>query len=159
MAIHAFPSSGPNQMLGWSDLSLTITAEVIYQDCMEAGSQEALIAAGSLARGREPCKAYPGWGRVSPWNTLTAATQPPEGELGWQASRILQEHGILSWTGDEEEVVRLATEQKIRIWPNHVCIAGAYYDCILSSIRNRKGTRTGLYMYGLDGVDGNEKRQ
>ena len=134
LATHALPSFGPNQMLGWSDLGLTIIAEVasIYQDRGEGGSPEVLVAAGSLALGREPCKAYPGWGIVSPWNTATAITQPPKGgpenHIGWQVGRISQEHGILTWTGDGKEVVPLVIGQKIRIWPNHACIAGACYD-------------------------------
>lgn len=68
LATHALPRSSPNEMLTWSDLGLTVVAEVasIYPGRGNGGSREALIAAGSLALGREPCKAYPGRGIVSP---------------------------------------------------------------------------------------------
>lgn len=130
LATHALSA----QMLSWSDLALTIVAEVtsIYPSRGKGGRSEALIAAGSLALGREPCKAYSGWGIVSPWNIPNAQnpTAGPEDHQGWQVGRISQEHGILTWTGDTEPTP-LTIGQKIRIFPNHACIAGAGFDYYL----------------------------
>jgi D-serine ammonia-lyase len=130
LATHAL--SAP--MLSWSDLALTIVAEVasIYPGRGKGGFPEALIAAGSLALGREPCKAYSGWGIVSPWNIPDAQhpTAGPEHHEGWQVGRISQEHGILTWSGDVEPSP-LTVGQKIRIFPNHACIAGAGFDYYL----------------------------
>jgi len=112
-------------------LALTIMAEVvsIYPGRGEGGRSEALIAAGSLALGREPCKAYSGWGIVSPWNVLNAQFPEagPEDLEGWHVGRISQEHGILTWNGDGIQLP-LAIGQKVRIFPNHACVAGACFD-------------------------------
>lgn len=121
-------------MLNWSDLALTVMAEVasIYPGGGKGGRSEALIAAGSLALGREPCKAYSGWGIVLPWN-ISGAQYPeagPEDHEGWQVGRISQEHGILTWSGDGEPSP-LVIGQKIRIFPNHACVAGASFDWYL----------------------------
>ncbi|KAA8575178.1 hypothetical protein EYC84_004376 [Monilinia fructicola] len=111
LATHALPED----ILSWSSVAITILAEVacLYPSRGESGSPEALITAGSLAIGREPCKAYPGWGILSPWNRTSFAlpNTGPEGYSGWQISRISQEH--------------------VRIWPNHACIAGAGYGWYL----------------------------
>jgi D-serine deaminase-like pyridoxal phosphate-dependent protein len=130
LATHALSSP----MLSWSDLALTIMVEVasIYPGRGKGGRTEALIAAGSLALGREPCKAYSGWGIVSPWN-IPNSQQPkarPEDHEGWQVGRISQEHGILTWSGDREPSP-LAIGQKIRVFPNHACVAGACFDWYL----------------------------
>lgn len=70
----------------WSSVAITILAEIasIYPSRSESGSPEALITAGSLAIGREPCKAYPGWGILSPWNRTSFAlpNTGPEGYSG-----------------------------------------------------------------------------
>lgn len=116
-----------------ADLALTILAEVIsvYEERKPA---EALIAAGTLALGREPCKAYSGWGIVSDWglNQEPSTGQNDDGRSGWQLGRISQEHGIL--TKDPSALrspARLTVGQKIRIWPNHACIAGAMFGWYL----------------------------
>ena len=89
---------------------------------------EALLAAGSLALGREPCKSYPGWGKVTPWNTTEATTGNGS---GWMLGRISQEHGILTKDEDSKSQAELHVGQKVRIWPNHACIAGAGYGWYL----------------------------
>jgi D-serine ammonia-lyase len=130
LATHALSSP----MLGWSDLALTIMVEVasIYPGRGEGGRSEALIAAGSLALGLEPCKAYPGWGIVSPWNIPNSQSLQagPEDHEGWQVGRISQEHGILTWKGNRSPLP-LVIGQKVRIFPNHACIAGACFDWYL----------------------------
>jgi D-serine ammonia-lyase len=130
LATHALST----KMLSWSDLALTIVVEVtsIYPGRGKGGRSEALIAAGSLALGREPCKAYSGWGIVSPWN-IPNTQNPiagPEDHEGWQVGRISQEHGILTWSGNVEPSP-LAIGQKIRIFPNHAYISGAGFDYYL----------------------------
>ena len=111
----------PNGELSTADLALTILAEVvsIYP---ERG--EALIAAGTLALGREPCNSYSGWGRISPWNTTSA-------ETGWIIDRISQEHSILSKDRNAANHAELHVGQKVRIWPNHACVAGAGFGWYL----------------------------
>jgi len=125
--------------LSTADIALTMLAEVasVYED---RESPEALIAAGSLALGREPCKSYNGWGIVSDWGM---AFPSGTGRSGWQVGRISQEHGILtkdSSADHDPDVVSVTriprTEdlrpgQKIRIFPNHACIAGAGFGWYL----------------------------
>ena len=105
----------PSSQLSTADLALTILAEVvsIYPE-----REEALIAAGTLALGREPCRSYEGWGRITPWNTNAA-------ETGWKIGRISQEHSILTKEGNADKHAELHVGQRLRIWPNHACIAGA----------------------------------
>jgi D-serine ammonia-lyase len=125
----------PHTMLGWNDLALTIVAEIasLYPGRGKNGSPEALVGSGSLALGREPCKAYPGWGILSPWNRLDVPlpASGTEGHVGWQVERISQEHGILAWSGESIEADKLEVGQKVRIWPNHACIAGAGFGWYL----------------------------
>lgn len=43
--------------------------------------------------------------------------------------RISQEHGIVSFeNGNHKRELPLRVGQKVRIWPNHACIASAGYD-------------------------------
>lgn len=143
------PSTLPPSALSTNDIGLTILAEVtsLYPD---RSPPEALIAAGSLALGREPCKSYPGWGIVTDWGfpSLSSSSSSPAGpgagRSGWQVGRISQEHGILTSAthGDAQEDDRagageLAVGQKVRIWPNHACVAGAgfgWYMVVDSSL-------------------------
>ncbi|KAJ8066326.1 hypothetical protein OCU04_005402 [Sclerotinia nivalis] len=137
LATHALPED----ILSWSSVAITILAEIasLYPSRGVAGSPEALITAGSLALGREPCKAYPGWGILSPWNRTSFAlpNTGPEGYSGWQISRISQEHGILTNPGKNDS--ELSIGQKVRVWPNHACIAGAGYGWYLIVDETRKG--------------------
>lgn len=147
-------SSSPSpSTLSTSDIGLTILAEVasIYPN---RSPPEALIAVGSLALGREPCKSYPGWGIVTDWGfppvSSSSSVDPGPGHSGWQVGRISQEHGILTSTvhGEAEDGGRteagageLAVGQKVRIWPNHACVAGAgfgWYVVVDSSLPERQ---------------------
>ncbi|QSZ29585.1 hypothetical protein DSL72_004101 [Monilinia vaccinii-corymbosi] len=129
LATHALPED----IVSWSSVAITILTEIasIYPSRSESGSPEALITAGSLAIGHEPCKAYPGWGILSPWNRSSFAlpNTGPEGYSGWQISHISQEHGILINPGKNDS--ELSIGQRVRIWPNHACIAGAGYGWYL----------------------------
>ncbi|PQE20363.1 D-serine dehydratase protein [Rutstroemia sp. NJR-2017a BBW] len=93
----------------------------------------------TLSVGREPCKAYAGWGILTPWNrsSFVLPNSGPENYSGWQISRISQEHGILTNPGKNDS--ELTIGQKIRIWPNHACIAGAGYGWYLVVDESRKG--------------------
>ncbi|KAI9864951.1 MAG: hypothetical protein M1830_006071, partial [Pleopsidium flavum] len=75
----------------FTELGLSVLAEVasIYPD---REPPEVLIAAGSLALGREPCKSYSGWGRVADWGI---PAHYEGGHSGWIVNRVSQEHGIL----------------------------------------------------------------
>ncbi|KAL8670370.1 MAG: hypothetical protein Q9168_005086 [Polycauliona sp. 1 TL-2023] len=119
----ANPLTSPN--LSFSDIALTILTEVasVYNERVQP---EGLIAAGSFALGREPCKSYSGWGIVSNWGIgSTVAT----GRSGWQVGRISQEHGILIHDSSmNEDIAGLSVGQKLRIYPNHACVAGAAFD-------------------------------
>ncbi|RFU33805.1 hypothetical protein B7463_g2555, partial [Scytalidium lignicola] len=140
LEIHAAPSEGPNATLTWSNLAFTVVAEVasIYPGRGVNGTPEVLLGLGSIGLGREPCKAYSGWGILSPWNISDAEmpTAGPEEHEGWQVGRISQEHGVLTWKGNKENVKPLRIGQKVRVWPNHSCIAGAghgWYQIVDSS--------------------------
>lgn len=148
LATHARDGS----LLSSSEIGVTVVAEVasVYEDRGSGGSTEALVNAGSLALGREPCKEdepghYSGWGIVAPWgNAEIEKVEPAPREFpavhgGWQVGRISQEHGILVWKGNKEEYVPLKFGQRVRIWPNHSCIAGAGYDHYLVIDSRRKG--------------------
>lgn len=153
LATHASPSAAPSDPampeldITTADVALTILAEVIsiYDERHNPEgiiTPEALIAAGTLALGRDACKSYKGWGIVSDWG-MKAADQiqrNQEGRSGWQVGRVSQEHGILT----EDAMISgtsslpLTIGQKVRIWPNHACIAGAGYGWYLvvdSSLR------------------------
>ena len=135
LATQASPSALPtdsqydNSGLSTADIALTIMAEVasVYES---RDSAEALIAAGSLALGRDPCKSYDGWGIVSDWGM---PRDHLEGRSGWQVGRISQEHGILIRDSQREghELAKLRVGQKVRIWPNHACVAGAGFGWYL----------------------------
>jgi D-serine ammonia-lyase len=126
-------ASGPGlEVLGFSKIGLRILAEVasVYTD--RGDKPEALIAAGSLALGREPCKSYPGWGVVSPWPNQSKPHYDPAGSrTGWIVGRISQEHGILTWEGAKDEMRELTIGEKLLLWPNHACIASAHFGWYL----------------------------
>jgi D-serine deaminase-like pyridoxal phosphate-dependent protein len=143
LATNALPTEGPHAMLTWSDIALTIVAEVasLYPGRGKDGSPEALVGSGTIALGREPCKAYSGWGIVTPWNRpgVKMPDGGPEKHVGWQVGRISQEHGILTWSGVGIEPDVLEVGQKIRIWPNHACIASVGFGWYLIVDGSRKG--------------------
>lgn len=117
-------------LLSTSDVAFTVLAEIasLYPS---RDPPEALIAAGSLALGHDPCKSYTGWGVVSDWG-LPSQKSYSEGRSGWEVGRISQEHGILRGnTTPGITPLRLEIGQKVRIWPNHACIAGAGFGWYL----------------------------
>jgi D-serine deaminase-like pyridoxal phosphate-dependent protein len=119
-------------LLSFDDLALRIMVEVasVYPD--RTKQPEALVAAGSIVLGREPCKSYPGWGVVTPWPAKSGQVYDPEASKnGWIVGRISQEHGNLTWEGAQEDFRPLHIGQKIMIWPNHACIAGVNHGWFL----------------------------
>lgn len=143
LATNALTTEGPNAMLTFDDLALTVVAEIasVYPGRGENGSPEALIGSGSLALGREPCKAYPGWAILTPWNR--AGVEMPTTTLakhtGWKIGRISQEHGVLTWDGPKDEAEPLEVGMKVRVWPNHACVTGAGYGWYLIVDSSREG--------------------
>ncbi|KAL8736786.1 MAG: hypothetical protein Q9166_000152 [cf. Caloplaca sp. 2 TL-2023] len=131
LATQASPSASKQDVdrgLSTCDIAFTILTEIasIYS---ERTTCEALIAAGSFALGREPCKAYSGWGIVSNWGITSNSTS---GRSGWQVGRISQEHGILDHDPSVHgNIAQLSVGQKIRIYPNHACVAGAAFGWYL----------------------------
>jgi len=150
LSTHALPFSGAHAALGWNDLALTIVAEIasIYPNRGPNNTNEYLIAAGTLALGRESCKAYPGWGILTPWNRPgeQMLSELPESFSGYSVGRISQEHGIIAWrdAGKKpmpEEAAAFEIGQKVRVWPNHACVAGAgygWYFVVDSSLEGRE---------------------
>ena len=144
-----------SQLFGPDDVAISILAEVtsLYPGRGHGDTTEALVNAGSLALGREPVKDthvrgslphYSGWGILTPWKVAN----PPflDGEFplnfeGWHVGRISQEHGVLVWAGprDLQDTVTLTIGQKVRVWPNHSCIAGSGFDWYLIVDSRKKG--------------------
>ncbi|KAF3491959.1 uncharacterized protein GIQ15_01476 [Arthroderma uncinatum] len=134
--------------LSFDDIALTMLAEVasLY---MHRDHPEALVACGSLAMGREPCRTYSGWGIVTPWREQAGDDQQqgktghydPDGDkTGWIVDRISQEHGILRWNGSRENMQPLRIGEKLRIWPNHCCICCAGFTYLLVVDSTAQGT-------------------
>ena len=139
VATHARPptsSTGATsafQPLSKSNIGIRMLLEVtsVYN---ERSKPEALVSAGSLAMGREPCKSYSGWGIVTPALGNSSAKHiydEREGKTGWIVGRISQEHGILTWEGDRDECNELTIGDKVMVWPNHACVAGAGFGWYL----------------------------
>lgn len=137
IATHARPAKGEAregfQPLNKDAVAIRILVEVtsVYA---EREKPEALVSAGSLAIGREPCKSYPGWGIVtgSLGNSKTSSVYDERAErTGWIVGRISQEHGILTWEGDRSKCNELTIGDKIEVWPNHACVAGAGFGWYL----------------------------
>ncbi|KAF1929135.1 uncharacterized protein M421DRAFT_61981 [Didymella exigua CBS 183.55] len=137
VATHARPAKGAAiegfQPLNKDSIAIRMLVEVtsVYT---ERETPEALVSAGSLAMGREPCKSYSGWGIVtgSMGNSKTSSVYDERGEkAGWIVGRISQEHGILTWQGDKSKCNELTIGDKVEIWPNHACVAGAGFGWYL----------------------------
>lgn len=137
LASHARDS----RLLSPQDIGISVVADVasLYPGRGPGGVTEALINAGNLALGREPVKKvgeaenasyYQGWGILMPWGLENPAPTIdfPRNYEGFVVARISQEHGILQWLGQKEAEVPLAIGQRVRVWPNHACIAGAGYE-------------------------------
>lgn len=117
---------------------------------------QALIAAGNLALGREPCAGYAGFGMLSDWGLPSSYSDfiaSGKEYSGWEVKKISQEHGLLQ-ASDGSEMQRILEKtltkpisvgegelpfhvgQKVRIWPNHACVAAAgfgFYAVVDSS--------------------------
>jgi D-serine deaminase-like pyridoxal phosphate-dependent protein len=109
------------------EIALSVLSEVcsVYNDG-EREFAEALVAAGTLALGREPCGGYEGWGVVSSWRRDVDGDEGEGGRL--IVKRISQEHAVVGWEGGSgPEKVPLRVGQVIKIYPNHACVTGAYY--------------------------------
>lgn len=108
----------------YDSIALTVLAEVrsLYSD---RKPQEALVAAGTIALGREPCKSYGGWGILTSYGI--EETDARDGRMVVQ--RISQEHGIVSLDDNSQDgTLPIHVGQKVKIWTNHACITGAAYD-------------------------------
>ena len=158
LATHSWGHAGRAET---DDLALTILVDVasVYpgRRAGAASGDEILINAGCLALGREAVKdtplasgsgpVYTGWGIVRPWSNSAHLVSPgadfprllpaDSQEGWWQVDRISQEHGILSWAGGGDSLP-LSTPgsmpqlgQRLSIWPNHACIAGAGFNYYL----------------------------
>lgn len=78
-----------------------------------------------------------------PWGVLAGTEQKdssgkilgekfPDDFRGWQVGKISQEHGILTWVGDEgKNAPELKVGDRVRVWPNHACIMGAGFEYYL----------------------------
>ena len=133
LATKASPSAVSNaqsspHIKSLDDVALSILVEVasVYD---HRNPPEALVAAGTLALGREPCKSYDGWGVVSDWEL---EHNNSSGGSGWKIGRISQEHSILTPHGDHQtKQAQLHVGQRLRIWPNHACVASAGFSWYL----------------------------
>ncbi|KAG5973869.1 hypothetical protein E4U55_000224 [Claviceps digitariae] len=146
LAAHSIGAS----RLSWRDIALTILAEVHsnYPGRGVNGSDEALIGAGGLALAREPCKAYEGMAMLTPWNRH-GIKQPMcdvEDFRGWIVGRLSQEHGILTWRSGRSQAKYIPPDEetpkvgeKVRLWPNHACIAGSHFGWYFVVDEDRAG--------------------
>ncbi|KAI5276915.1 hypothetical protein E4T47_00090 [Aureobasidium subglaciale] len=130
LATRARPTTSDGKpLLSTENLGLRILVEVA-STYSEREKPEALIAAGSIVFGREPCKSYPGWGVVTPWKSnsspldISTVYDPEGSKTGWIVGRISQEHGNLTWEGPTEGIRTLSIGEKVMVWPNHACMAG-----------------------------------
>ena len=128
-------------------IAVSVAAEVVstYNDG-EREVPEALVAAGTLGLGREPCHSYDGWGIVGP---TPAAT--PGGDQMLVVKRISQEHSILAWDtagggskGGSQGAIPLEVGQYVRIYPNHACITGAMYGWYFVVDSSQSGEATSI---------------
>lgn len=153
-------------LLSEEDIGISVVAEVasVYPTRGQNSKPEALINAGSLALGREPvslekktsnneetAKPYTGWGALMPWGVLAGTEEKdrsgkilgerfPNDFRGWQVGKISQEHGILTWVGDEgKKAPELKVGDRVRVWPNHACIMGAGFEYYLIVDSNCQG--------------------
>lgn len=107
------------------EIAISVLAEVcsVYND-NERAKPEALLAAGTLALGREPCPSYPGWGVVSHWRL--GAPIPPSRLI---AERISQEHSIVAFedSANNPSKIPFRVGQVVKLYPNHACVTASFY--------------------------------
>ena len=122
------PSRGPDPP-GY-DIALTILGEVvsIYP---HRRPQELLVAAGTLALGREPCPNSKSWARAVYWGQTVTSDE----EHGIQRRAAeLDAPLFCEYRGMNVAIFDLSSDFpwrpgcKLRLYPNHACIAGAMYD-------------------------------
>lgn len=108
----------------WDDMAFSVLTDVrsvYYQDENGNKSPEVLVGAGSLALGKEECKAFEGWGLVVPWSSLDHSEPAEVGDRafaeeqalfpsrqllnrrlrvqdyeGWVVKKVSQENGLLT---------------------------------------------------------------
>lgn len=120
---HASVSAALSERSLETEIAISILAEVcsVYNEG-ERETPEALLAAGTLALGREPCASYSGWGVLSSWK------RQPSDDDRLIVTRISQEHAIVSYESGGDERIPLSVGQIVKIFPNHACVAGAFYN-------------------------------
>lgn len=138
LATHARPATSANTpTMTAEDIGIRILGEVLstYPTRAPDSKPEALVGAGTLALGREPCKSNDFWGVVAPapWHNSSVPQQiySEDDRTGWVVARISQEHGILTWEGDKEKLKEFKVGGKVLLWPNHACIASAGFGWYL----------------------------
>ncbi|CAP79133.1 D-serine dehydratase [Penicillium chrysogenum] len=108
------------------EIAVSVLAEVcsVYNDG-ERSQPEALVAAGTLALGREPCPSYPGWAKLSSWRQ-----SPSKSQSCLIVERISQEHSVVAWEDKEANSlsVPLSVGQVVKLYPNHACVATSFYN-------------------------------
>ncbi|KAH2898155.1 hypothetical protein KXV75_001491 [Aspergillus fumigatus] len=123
------------------EIAISVIAEVcsVYNEG-EREKPEALVAAGTLALGREPCKSYPGWAVVGNWRRQS---QHGGSHPRLIVERISQEHGIIAWEGGGGPAIPLRVGQAVRLYPNHACVTGALYGwyLVVDSSDDGQGSR------------------
>ena len=97
LATHSRPlTSSVGPTMTSKDIAMRVMAEVLSV-YTERDVPEALVGAGCLALGREPCKSYPGWGVVAPdlgdYRADEKSMWDEVNKTGWIVGRISQEHG------------------------------------------------------------------
>ena len=123
------------------EIAISVLAEVcsVYNDG-EREKPEALLAAGTLALGREPCPSYSGWGVVSSWRTDGVCKDSSERLV---VERISQEHAIVTWDSESQTKIPLHIGQVVKVHPNHACVTGAFYGWyfVVDSDRDSQSAR------------------
>ena len=134
LVTHSRPlASDQGPTMTTANIAFRVVAEVlsVYS---EREHPEALVGAGTLALGREPCKDYDGFGIIAPSPWATSREEAIWDEInrtGWIVSRISQEHGILTWSGPRDKMRELKIGEKVTIFPNHSCISAACFSWLL----------------------------
>jgi D-serine deaminase-like pyridoxal phosphate-dependent protein len=106
------------------EIALSVLAEVCSVYDGEREKPEALLAAGTLALGREPCPSYEGWGVLSSWRRKDDAASRSR----LVVERISQEHAIVAWEDGKTNMnIPLEIGQVVKVFPNHSCVTGAFY--------------------------------
>ncbi|KAJ5954516.1 hypothetical protein N7501_008795 [Penicillium viridicatum] len=108
------------------EIAVSVLAEVcsVYSSG-ERSQPEALVAAGTLALGREPCPSYPGWAKLSSWRQ-----SPSDSQSCLIVERISQEHSIVAWEDKKlnSHGLPLSVGQVVKLYPNHACVAASFYN-------------------------------